>query len=165
MLKKTLLFCAFAVILTSCESRSEKAAAYNDSLIEQQAYVLSALNELDSSLNKIDTTHIDEAYQILQGRIVESLRAVDEIGAFNKDESLYNATRELIQGYEGIVDGPYAELIDLISLPDSMFTPSKQLRAFEVEDDIINGVENLHNSFTKKQATFGVKYNVIFEEN
>lgn len=162
---RSFLLLAILGIVGGCQSRSEKAALYNDRLIDQQIYVLEALNELDSSLNYMDTQRMAEAYQILQGRLKESLRSIEGIGDFDGDPQLKEATKDLLEGYDEIVAGPYLELIQLIDLPDSMFTPQQQLRAFEVEDQIIEGVKDLHQSFSKKQQSFGEKYKLIFEKD
>lgn len=148
---------------SSCNSRSEEAAAYNDRLIAQQEFVLNALNELDSTLNKIDTSRIDDAYHILRGRIREGIRQVDSIGTFQKDPMLHDATVALFEGYDNMVAGPYKELIDLIELPDTLFTQLEQQKALRLEDSIISGIESLHEDFISTQKDFGEKYNVVFE--
>jgi hypothetical protein len=159
-----ILFIAVVLLSVGCDSRSEQAAAYNDRLIERQVYVLDAFNDLDSSLSSIDTSYIDEAYHILRGRIKESLREVQQMNDFKGDAELKNATIDLFRGYDELAAGPYNQLIDLISLPDSSFTPRQQLRALELEDDIINGSASLHQSYAKRQQAFGERYNVTFEE-
>lgn len=154
---------AICITLSACSSKAEEAAAYNDRLIAQQSYILDALNELDSTLNELDTTQIDDAYHILRGRIREGMRQVDSIGTFREDESLQSATIELFKGYDEIVAGPYQRLIELMELPDTAFTKVEQKRALMLEDEIIQEVESLHEDFIVKQNDFGEKYNVIFE--
>lgn len=156
----SILIVAFAL---GCNSKSEEAAAYNDRLIAQQEYILDALNELDSTLNALDTTRIDDAYHILRGRIREGLRQVDSIGTFREDESLQTATTELFKGYDEIVAGPYQRLIELMELPDTAFTQVEQKRALMLEDEIIEGVESLHQDFILRQNDFGERYNVVFK--
>ena len=158
-----LVFGLVATLVVGCNSKSEEAAAYNDRLIAQQEYILDALNELDSTLNALDTTRIDDAYHILRGRIREGLRQVDSIGTFQKDESLQAATIELFKGYDEIVAGPYQRLIELMELPDTSFTQVEQKRALMLEDEIIEGVESLHQDFILRQNDFGERYNIVFE--
>lgn len=148
---------------TGCESRSQQAATYNDRLIEQQHYVLEAFNDLDSSLNDVDTTKIDEAYHILRGRIKESIREVEAMEDFKGDDSFRKATLDLMRGYDELVADPYSELIALMSLPDSAFKPSQQLQAFELEDEIIKGSKSLHQSYAKHQESFAERHNVFVE--
>lgn len=164
MKKWSFIFYSAVVLLNvGCESRSEQAADYNDRLIEQQHYVLQGFNILDSSLNDVDTTRIDEAYHILRGRIKESIREVQAMEVFKGDDSFRKATLDLMRGYDDLVAGPYNSLITLITLPDSAFKPSQQLQAFELEDEIIDGSKSLHQSYAKHQEAFAERYNVVVE--
>lgn len=157
------IFLAAILFSTGCESRSEQAAAYNDQLIDKQRYVLEAFDDLDSSLNDVDTTKMDDAYQILRGRIKESIRKVEAMDDFKGDASFKKATLNLLRGYDELVAGPYRDLMSLISLPDSAFKPSQQLKAFELEDDIIDGSKGLHQSYAKQQKSFAERYNLVVE--
>ncbi|MFM1932403.1 MAG: hypothetical protein RL226_1706 [Bacteroidota bacterium] len=149
--------------IVGCASRSEQAAAYNDAIINRQIEIVGSINELDSSLNDLDSPRIDEAYHILRGKIKESLRTLDTLGGFDGDDALLQAGKQLFTGYDQLADGPYRQLIELLQLPDSAYGPEQQLQSFELEEQISSGIETLHEAFEKQQLSFGERYNVKFE--
>ena len=156
-------FFVLRLVLASCSSRSEQAALYNDRIIDRQIDIVLALNELDSSLNDLETDKIDDAYHILRGKVKEGIRTLDSIGDFKGDAGLLQASKTLFEGYDQLAAGPYHELITLLQLPDSAYGPDQQMQSFELEDQIGKGIESLHMAFEKQQRSFGERYNVVFE--
>jgi len=91
------------------------------------------------------------------------LEKLDSIGDFKGDPSLLQASKELFRGYDNLVAGPYQDLIELLELPDSMFTSEEQLKAFKLEDEIGENIHSLHDVYEAKQLEFGAKYNLVLE--
>ncbi len=111
----------------------------------------------------MDSESIDDAYHILRGKIKGGIRKLDSIGDFKGDPSLLQASKELFRGYDNLVAGPYQDLIELLELPDSMFTSEEQLKAFKLEDEIGENIHSLHDVYEAKQLEFGAKYNLVLE--
>jgi hypothetical protein len=152
-----------AISFSSCTSRSEEAADYNKLVIDEQIEIVRSFNEVDSTLNELDAESIDDAYHILRGKIKGGIRKLDSIGDFKGDPSLLQASKELFRGYDNLVAGPYQDLIKLLELPDSMFTSEEQLKAFKLEDEIVENIHSLHDAYEAKQLEFGAKYNLVLE--
>lgn len=156
-------FFLLALLVAGCESRSEQAAAYNDAIIARQIKIVDAFNQMDSVMNEMDEKEIDNSYYILRGKVKEGIKALDTLGTFQGDSTLYIASKALFEGYDTLVETHYAALIDLILLPDSQFTTVEQQKAFDEESKIVSQIEALHAAYEMHQKEFGEKFNVVFE--
>lgn len=159
-----LLLVAFCFALISCTSRSDKAAAYNDSIIEKQTAVIIAFDQLDAAMTDLNEEEMSANYLILRGRVKESIQMLDSLGKFQDDEDLLKASKDLFQGYDELMEEEYGELINILAADDSSFTPEVQQRAYALQTEIFSQMKQLHQNFTAEQRSFGERYNVIFEE-
>jgi hypothetical protein len=152
-----------ALVAIGCQSRSQQAAEYNDAIIASQVRIVEAFNSMDSVINEFDEQEIDNSYYILRGRVKEGLKALDTLGVFQGDSTLYLASKHLFLGYDTLVQTHYSELIDLLLLPDSQFTVEEQQKAFNAEARIAAHINTLHAAYEERQLEFGEKFNVVFE--
>ena len=159
-----LLLFAVLIGLASCTSRSDKAAAYNDSIIEKQTAVILAFDQLDAAMTDLNEEEMSADYLILRGRVKESIQMLDSLGEFQGDEDLLKASKALFQGYDELMEEEYGELINILAADDSSFTPEVQQRAYALQSEIFSQMKQLHQNFTAEQRSFGERYNVIFEE-
>lgn len=162
-MKKLLGFCAIVILLIACQSRSEKAAAYNDKIIEYQKGIIEAFNGLDTVITQYNVEQLDDSYTILIGRIKEGRKGIDALGPHEGDSVLFNAGLALFNGYEEVVSVDYEELIRLLKIPDSVYTKDDQLRSFAIESEILRDLDTLHAHYKADQVAFGQKFNVTFE--
>ncbi|MGB0424471.1 MAG: LIC11966 family surface protein [Flavobacteriales bacterium] len=154
---------AMTLVLTSCTTRSDKAATYNDSIIAQQTEIIEAFDQMDSVMSTLNNEEMESTYLILRGKVKEGLKTLDTLGAFEKDDILLKASKDLFRGYDHLMQNEYSDLLQIIQLPDSAITVDVQQEAFGLESDIVMTMKTLHTDYESKQRTFGEKYNVVFE--
>lgn len=160
-LHSLIIVLSFALI--SCTSRSDKAAAYNDSIIEKQTAVIIAFDKLDASMTDLDDEGMAADYLILRGRVKESIQMLDSLGPFQDDKALLEASKSLFSGYDQLMEVEYGELIKILDASDSVFSVETQQRAYQLQSEIFTKPKHLHADFTEEQRAFGERYNVIFE--
>ncbi len=164
-MKKVLYILPLIVLfITACESRSEKAAVYNDAIIDHQISIIEAFDRLDSSFNQYDADEMDYSYLMLEAEIKTGLRILDTIGGFGKDTLLLDAARDLFHFYDEMADKEYVELIDLLKIPDSLYTSEDQTHAFNLNANINMKFNEAHEQFISAQKHFGGQFNVEFDE-
>lgn len=151
-------------LFMSCQSPSEKAAAYNDIIISKQETIINAFDSLEFSFRQYKKDKMENNHSILKGEIAKGLLALDAIQGFQKDESLLNGTKDLFSTYNEIVDHDYKRIMNLLLIPDSSFTTDDQQQLFDIQTKIKNDIDTAHDDFLKIQATFGKNHNIIFDE-
>ncbi|MFT5185643.1 MAG: hypothetical protein ACI84C_002791 [Flavobacteriales bacterium] len=163
---RILLACmALAFVFTSCEPRSQKAAEYNDSIISHQIAISDAFDALDTTFNDYVAEDMDYAHLMLRSKIETGQRVLDTLGNFKNDDVLLKAARELFLFYEDISTAEYIEMINIMKIPDSLYSQEDQESASTVETKIISRFTGAQKEFTDIQVEFGEKYNVLFVED
>lgn len=171
MTKKLPLYSAFAlfflalalVISSGCDSRAEQAAAYNDRVVALQSDLINRFNALDSALNSMDAQEAERIRLELLSQVSVHISALDSLGSFEEDPELLEATKSLFSTYTRLVSDDYKRFIDLLALPDTLFTTDAQEEAFKLEDRLISQVDSAHEVFRQQQQAFGARYRLIFE--
>lgn len=156
------IFAVLLVLTSGCDTKAKKAAEYNDRIVAQQVHIIEALNALDSSLNAIEIDMARQDLGALRERLKSGMRSLDSLGDFEGDEDFIDATRELFRHYDEVADNYYPELIGLLALPDTSFTPEIQKRAFAVEEELINHIRTAHERFKEEQKNFGKRCRLRF---
>lgn len=164
MKKFLFLLLAIPLFFTSCEPRSKKAAEYNDRIIEHQIEISNAFDALDTTFNEYVAEEMDYAHLMLRSKIETGQRVLDTLGGFKDDETLLNAARKLFTFYDKVSSQEYVEMINIMKIPDSLYTQQDQEEASRVEDAIIEQFQLAQDEFTSAQEQFGESYNVVFEE-
>lgn len=160
-----LVFAAALVFFSGCDKQAQKAARYNDQIVHIQSGLVHTLNQLDSTLNALE---IDEAMLVLerfQREIAVGLRALDSLGDFEGDDAFRQATHSLLLGYDEAANTHYPELLAVLALPDTAFTPEAQKQAFAAEAVLIARIRDAHQRFEEDQRNFGKRYRLVFERN
>jgi len=164
-MKKTLIVLSLiAIFISACDSRSEKAADYNDTLIDHQISIIQAFDRLDSSFSEYDAGEMDYSYLMLEAEIKTGLRVLDTLGGFKSDTILSSSALELFEFYEKVADTEYVQLMELLNIPDSLYTSENQSEAFNIHATINNQFKEAHRNFIAAQKQFGKKFNVEFED-
>lgn len=155
-------FAAFLVFSIGCETLADRAAAYNDNIMHHQVRMAEAFNDLDESLNNLESESMQANYEILKGRIQEGKRGLEQLGAFDKDNEFQQAALALFTTYDEVSDRHYSRLLQHLLLPDSLFTPEIQEAAFAEERAIYEEMKRAHEEFETAQERFGERYNLEF---
>ena len=159
-----LLLLALVVVSTGCETRSAKAVRYNDAILNQQAQISLAFNAMDSALNTFDGREMEYAQKLLQAEVMKGQKLLDTIGTFRGDSSLLVASRSLFNFYETVAEDDYAELMHILSIPDSSYTRDHQTRAYELDSVIRVEFKVAHDAFVRKQQKFWNQYHIVASE-
>lgn len=155
-------FAAFLVFSIGCETLADRAAAYNDAIMYHQVRMAEAFNDLDASLNNLESEAMQANYEILKGRIQEGKRGLEQLGSFDKDDAFQQAALGLFRSYDQVSDRHYSTLLQHLLLPDSLFTPAIQEAAFAEERAIYEEMKRAHEAFEEAQKSFGERYNLEF---
>jgi hypothetical protein len=159
-----LLFLSALVFLVSCSPRSKKAADYNDSIISYQSEISLGFDALDTTFSTLVADDMDYAYLMLRSKIETGQRVLDTLPRFKKDTLLLNAAKRLFEFYDDVCRDEYAELVDIMKMPDSLYTIDFQDRAWAIEAQIVSRFGLAQEAFQSAQRDFGEKYNVVFGE-
>lgn len=160
-----LAFALFLLLSAGCNSRAKKAAEYNDRIVAVQTNLVKSLNQLDSVINADD---LDQARQHLtdfRGDVKDAMRQLDSIGDFDGDTDFKEATHRLFITYDELASDDYNQLIGLLALPDTLFSPEVQKEAFQIEETLISEIKRAHSRFEEDQKLFGKRYRLSFSKN
>jgi len=154
---------ASALFLASCLPK-EDPVEYNDSIVSRIDGVIQAINGLESTFESYVPGEMDSAYQVLMLSLQESTQGVDSIGLLGNDSLLKKAAEATLLRHTSVARDLYPEYISLLKVPDSLFTPELQTRAFEVKEQIDRQNAEAQQLFTNAQTAFGKEYSVSFED-
>jgi hypothetical protein len=159
------LLSAFLIGMASCQSRSEKAANYNDSIIGYQKSIVDALVLMDSTFSDTNATRdrVGYSYANLQSKVKLSILALDSVGSFQKDPSLELAARELFRSYEELVDNDYKKLVEIKLLPAESVDVAIVDSNFAIQSNIHLQSKIAQEKFLQAQMEFGKKFHLEFE--
>lgn len=162
---RTLLFPLIAFLLWGCGQKAQRAADYNNAIIERQMEIILALDLMDSTLRDTTITEerLDYAFANLQTQVKHAVLAIDSIGSFDKDPSFQAEARELFRSYEEMVENDYARLVSIHQLPQSAITQAVVDTNNAIVSRLSQRSKVFQDRFLKAQDEFGKKYNLVFE--
>ena len=153
------------IFLAGCTNRAERAAEYNDSIIEYQKSIVDALVLMDSTFSDTNATRDRVGYFFanLQSKVKLSILALDSIGSFQKDPSLQLSARELFRTYEELVDHEYKKLVEIKLLPAQSVDMAVVDSNLAIQSHIHLQSKIAQDKFLKAQEEFGKKFHLEFE--
>lgn len=154
-----------ALALMACRSSAERAADYNDSIVDQQLHIINAFDVMDSTLNDtlVRTERLDYAHMNLQTTIKRGLLALDSIGSFRKDPSLELAAKTLFKAYDEVAGNEYRLLMDIKKLSPELITQAVSDSSMAIQQRVLDKSKQAQELFLKEQEAFGEKYHLQFE--
>ncbi len=165
MNRNLLLLSILMIAFASCSSRAEKAAGYNDRIVEHQKAIVDALVLMDSTFNDTNATAevVGYHYASLQAKAKHAILGLDSIGSFEEDPSLQLSARDLFRSYEQLIDFDYKKLVEIKLLPAESVNVAIVDSNFAVQERIFMQSKIAQERFYKAQEEFGKKYNLEFE--
>lgn len=163
-MRKVLILFLVVAVAAACNVRADEAAAYNDQIIVHQVEVIEAFDAMDTTLNNYIPEEMEYALLQLDYSVASAQRALIEIGPFKTDSGLFLATRDLFDFYKNISEVEYHEIVDILKIPDSLYTLEHQARAAELETIIYDEFDRAHSDFLQRQKAFAQQYNVEIME-
>lgn len=159
-MRQVLIFLLATIVFYSCNVRAEEAAAYNDQIIAHQTDVIEAFDAMDTTLNNYIPEEMDYALLQLEYSVASAQRGLDEVGPFKRDSGLYKASKDLFNFYENICQVEYHEIVDILRVPDSLYTLDHRARAVVLEEAIRDGFNESETAFLARQKEWAQQYNV-----
>ncbi len=148
----------------SCQNKTDEAIKYNDNIIIQQQKIVQLFNRLDSSF--ADTIHQSfiENHKLLSREINRQFHFIDSLPSFNNDSSFKSEYKKLLTIYRDVVQNNYTKMIELYTLPDSLYTQSIKDEFLNIYKQSNEQLQNAINEFIKFQQSFAKKYNFSLQE-
>lgn len=156
--------CTSGLLIVSCTSVSSRAASYNDEILEHQGNIITAFNTLDTALNNYSEAQMEYAHVMAQAAVKKAMRSLDSLGPFKGDSSLYVSSDHLFKAYESLLEWEYEALIEIMLIPDSLFSIKDQEKAFALEDAIRKRFEIEEQRYREAQLSFGKSHGVMYIE-
>ncbi len=154
-----LIVFGFVVGLSSCSSKTEiSAVAYNDSLVVQQIAVVDATARLQEVLETYVKGDMQTMLGRMQGQINLSLAKSEAMGSYNNDASFKDATLTFIRTYQELAQDEYRRAVQLLSKPDSLYSPSDDAQVEKIYAEINMVTKEAADDYEKAQQTFALKY-------
>ena len=165
-LKKTLSYfiLAFVALAFGCQSPASKAMKYNDEVIERQEKIIDAIDSLEQTFKNYQIDSMREKYNQLKKAVNAGNEYIAGLESFDNDSTLVVGAKDLFSEYQKVTDNNYPIIIEILSMPDSVFTRGDQQRLFDQQTIINDAISQAHQAFLLKQKAFGKKHNLTFTE-
>lgn len=159
------IFFGLIIAISGCTSRAERAAEYNDSIINYQQSVIDALVQMDSLFADSNATKdkVGYSYANLQSKVKLAILAMDSIGPFQKDPLLQLSARELFRSYEELIDNDYKKLVEIKLLPAESVSMEVVDSNLMIQNHIHLQSKVAQDKFLNAQLDFGKKFHLEFE--
>lgn len=149
---------ALAIVLFACNPGNEKAVAYNDKIVELQDGVVQSLLALDESFVEFVPEQMDAAHAEFVSSLANASDELNKMGPYKDDSTLFLAAGRMFSSYQDLAQNNYAQFIELLKVPDSLFTAEMQAQSFDLKEVIdqqrVEGQEFLINA----QEAFASKH-------
>lgn len=153
-----------AFFLLACSNITENAIKYNDQIINQQQKIVSLFNKLDSSF--ADT--INHSFKIIQQELLKEieyqLKSIDSIPNFDNKDQFKREYKTLLITYHDVVKNDYSKMINLYTLPDSLYTQNVENDFIETNKIANEKLQQALKKFIKFQKQFANEYKFNLQE-
>ena len=131
----------------ACTNQSEKAINYNDQIINQQQKIVQLFNKLDSSFADTVNQSFKTIYQELMQEVEHQLKSIDSFPDFDGNNQFKQEYKTLLTVYQDVVKNDYSKMIDLYTLPDSLYTQN-------VKDDFFISDIFTNSKYVRNKSVF-----------
>lgn len=182
-----LFLAAIIVTFVSCKPSPQKAQDYYTEITIPIESVLTKEDELihliNSTMNmdtvdsnaqvaiptsekiSISNKALDMAMSNLQLQISASLNKLENISAFDNKTSLKDAATHMLTEYKAVSEKEYPALLEIVKIPDSLFTPDDDERFLILSDSIDNLLQEMVSNYIQQVKLFSQEYNFQLESD
>lgn len=146
------------LFLSACSNQPEKAIKYNDQIINQQQKIVFLFNKLDSSFADTINHSFKVIHQELMQEIDNQLKFIDSFPDFEGKNQFKQEYKILLTVYQDVVKNDYAKMIDLYTLPDSLYTQNVKNDFLQTNKIANNKLQQALNKFIEVQKQFAEEY-------
>lgn len=161
---KSTLKIILVFFLSGCSNLSENAIKYNDQIISQQQKIVLLFNKLDSSF--ADT--INHSYKVIHldllKEIENQLKSIDSIPNFDNKSRFKQEYKILLTVYHDVVKNDYSKMIDLYTLPDSLYTQNVKDDFLQTNKNANEKLQQALNKFIEVQKQFAMEYKFSLQD-
>jgi len=144
--------------LSACSNTSEQAIQYNDKIITHQQQIVNLFNKLDSSFADTINHSYQVVYQNLKTELEHQLKAMDTFPNFDDKQDFKEAYKKLLTVYLDVVNHDYAKMIELYTLPDSLYTETVKTEFLQTNKIANNRLQQAVQDFINFQKQFASEY-------
>lgn len=148
-----LFFCA-------CTGPDITPVQYNDSLVIEQVRVVEAADRLQEVFDTYVKEDMESVYGRFTVQIDRSIEKVKQIDAFKGDAAFKNSTMDLLSTYKRLSENQYGDAMELLSKPDSLYSPSDEARLELLYKQIDRVTNQAGNNYSKAQDDFAKANNL-----
>lgn len=148
----------FQLSLSSCQNEVVSAVDYHDSLVIEQVKIAKIMSELNATLETFRPEDMEITLKKLNQQIAAAQEKLKTSKAFKQDSDLLNATIAIVDQYQNIESNKYAQAVDLLSRPDSLFTDADEATTNELLRQIDGQITTITSKYAEEQKAFAAKY-------
>lgn len=137
---------------------------YNDGIIDHQVKIIDAIDSLENSFEDYRIDKMKLYRNRLDTEISQGISFLNSVGSYDDDASLIASAKILFETYKQLSDHDYPIIIEVLSMPDSLFSEQDQQRLFDQQTIVNDKITKAHNDFLVKQKAFGKRHHLVFTQ-
>jgi len=153
-----LIFALLGVIIVSCNSKTEEAIEYHDSIIIEHIAIQHKFDSLDASFVNYNPDEMQTSWQEAKEQTELSIKTVKELGGFNGKDKFQKSALEFFELYNTVLNNYYSKMIDIYSIPDEEYTEADEAQFAELNDSMRNIYFPAFEAFKADQLKFADEY-------
>lgn len=150
--------------LAACKQNGDDAVLYNDKVVELQDAVIQNLINLEESFVDYVPAQMDSAHATFNASVLDASAKIKEMGPYQKDSTLYLAAVNMFDVFSTLAANDYVQFIDLMKVPDSLYTPELQAQSFDLKDAIDKRRTEAQEALITAQEEFAKEHKFILAE-
>ncbi|NMC99686.1 MAG: hypothetical protein GYA62_08200, partial [Bacteroidales bacterium] len=127
-------------------------------IINQQQKIVQLFNKLDSSFADTVNQSFKTIYQELMQEVEHQLKSIDSFPDFDGNNQFKQEYKTLLTVYQDVVKNDYSKMIDLYTLPDSLYTQNVKDDFLQTNKIANDKLQEALNRFIEVQKQFASKY-------
>ena len=157
---KNLLFSLSLVVLFSCQSQTNKAIDYNNTLLEHHLFIANEMEQyLENLMDTSQTYKLDVMKEEVLNEIDKRIDSITKMEDFNGNSTFKNSVIAVFKAYAHGVKYDYEQVVDFEKLPNSEKTEEKKRQA-EISAMLANqDISKAEDYFIQCQQEFAKENN------
>jgi hypothetical protein len=163
----TLVLCVIlTMMLTSCGPTKEEAISYNDKIINEQVAIIDKIDKLFDALQDFKNHNgLDYAYAEALKQLETGTGIVSKLEKFDGSSEFRDETLKLFGTYKSVLETELKRMIDIIKLPDDLYTEDAKDEYNKLKDVSAKKMEQGLKDLNTVQKSFATKYKFEIEKS
>lgn len=157
-----------AVLLFSvaaCGPSREEAAAFNDSIINEQKAVIETYDALLESYDTYEGEKMDAALENFTAQIKRSLTAVNNISSISGGDKLKQAAGDCFAVYLSVAENEAPEMVRLYKVPEGDFTTDMRVQWDGIYKSVDTKLKDADKKFIEVQTKFADDFKLTLDKS